>query len=134
MGSSQRWWEPSLNDSDWDTVQIGASENGSQKDKPLLTWYRVHLTLPGSTPNVWAPWKIRLDASGNGFLYINGKPLGRYWEVGPQRDFFLPGCWVKKGDNVLTISLRTTGEAPMLRYAALSVYADQAELRLDRRP
>jgi hypothetical protein len=33
-------------------------------------------------------------------LYLNGQPLGRYWEVGPQRAYFLPSTMLKD-ENVL---------------------------------
>ena len=46
---------------------------------------------------VWVPWRLHLYATGNGFLYLNGHPLGRYWEAGPQHDFFLPECWLNFG-------------------------------------
>ncbi len=48
--------------------------------------------------------EILLDAAGDGFLTLNGRPLGRFWESGPQRAFYLPETWLKD-DNVLELTV-----------------------------
>jgi hypothetical protein len=56
-------------------------------------------------------WQIVLQAGGDGFLSLNGHALGRYWEVGPQRAFFLPGCWLKdKNELELTVAPGRLGD------------------------
>jgi len=40
---------------------------------------------------------------GKGIVFINGHNLGRYWKIGPQQTLYLPGCWLKKGDNIITV-------------------------------
>lgn len=46
-----------------------------------------------------------LDMStwGKGMVWINGHNLGRFWEVGPQQTLYVPGCWLKKGDNEIVV-------------------------------
>ncbi|XP_008971499.4 beta-galactosidase-1-like protein 3 isoform X2 [Pan paniscus] len=34
-----------------------------------------------------------------GFVFINGRNLGRYWNIGPQKTLFLPGVWLHPEDN-----------------------------------
>lgn len=34
-----------------------------------------------------------------GFVWINGRPLGRIWNIGPQRTLYLPGPWLHAGAN-----------------------------------
>ena len=29
--------------------------------------------------------------------------LGRYWQVGPQQTLYVPGVWLKKGENKIVI-------------------------------
>jgi beta-galactosidase len=36
---------------------------------------------------------------GKGNVWVNGRNLGRYWKVGPQQTLFVPGVWLKKGQN-----------------------------------
>jgi beta-galactosidase len=38
-----------------------------------------------------------------GFVWINGVPLGRAWNIGPQATLFIPGSWLKRGKNTLVI-------------------------------
>jgi hypothetical protein len=132
--SSERWPEPAFDDSTWESANLGGSDghSASAQSGPPQTWYRLQFALPAPRADIWAPWKIHLDATGNGFLYLNGHALGRYWQQGPQRDFYLPECWLKFGDgaqNVLTMSLRPVSGPATLRAAEVSVYADQAEVR-----
>ena len=40
---------------------------------------------------------------GKGLVYVNGHPLGRIWEIGPQQTLYAPGCWLKKGENEIVV-------------------------------
>jgi hypothetical protein len=75
---------------------------------------------------------VHLEATGNGFLYLNGHAIGRYWQVGPQHDFFLPECWLKFGEdqqNNVTLSLRPVDGSTEISVARVEPYAGFAEKR-----
>ncbi|MDE6831354.1 MAG: beta-galactosidase, partial [Muribaculaceae bacterium] len=38
-----------------------------------------------------------------GLVYVNGHPMGRIWEIGPQQTLYMPGCWLKKGQNEILV-------------------------------
>lgn len=40
---------------------------------------------------------------GKGLAYINGQPLGRFWDIGPQQTLYTPGCWLREGENELLV-------------------------------
>jgi hypothetical protein len=40
---------------------------------------------------------------GKGIVFVNGHHLGRFWSIGPQQTLYLPGCWLKKGTNDISI-------------------------------
>lgn len=40
---------------------------------------------------------------GKGMVWVNGISIGRFWEIGPQQTLFMPGCWLKKGENEIII-------------------------------
>ncbi len=46
-----------------------------------------------------------LDAEGltKGFVWVNGRALGRVWRVGPQRTLYLPGVWLKSEANEVVV-------------------------------
>jgi len=57
------------------------------------------------TFNVSKPSDTFLDFStwGKGLVYVNGHPLGRIWDIGPQQTLYMPGCWLKKGKNEIMV-------------------------------
>lgn len=46
---------------------------------------------------------IDMSTWGKGMVWVNGHALGRFWEIGPQQTLFLPGCWLKKGQNEIIV-------------------------------
>ncbi|HTR41321.1 MAG TPA: beta-galactosidase [Pseudomonadales bacterium] len=129
-GDDNQWWKPNLNDTHWTSITPG--ETGSSPTNAVLTWYRMNFSLPSPQAGVWVPWRLHIAASGNGFLYLNGHPLGRYWDVGPQHDYFLPECWLHFGDgqpNNITLNLRPTKDGAALASAIVEPYSDFAEKR-----
>jgi beta-galactosidase len=40
---------------------------------------------------------------GKGEVFIDGRPLGRFWNIGPQRSLYLPAPWLKKGENEIVV-------------------------------
>jgi beta-galactosidase len=42
-----------------------------------------------------------LDTSAftKGQVWVNGRPLGRIWSIGPQKTLYLPGPWLHAGEN-----------------------------------
>ena len=46
---------------------------------------------------------IDLSKWGKGLVWINGKAIGRFWEIGPQQTLFMPGAWLKEGENEIII-------------------------------
>lgn len=46
---------------------------------------------------------IDMEEWGKGIIFINGRNIGRYWQVGPQQTLYIPGVWLKKGENKIVI-------------------------------
>jgi beta-galactosidase len=40
---------------------------------------------------------------GKGYIWINGRNLGRYWNKGPQLKLFCPGVWLKKNNEIIIL-------------------------------
>ena len=58
-----------------------------------------------ATFNLETPGDVFLDMQtwGKGMIWVNGKAMGRFWEIGPQQTLFMPGCWLKKGENEIIV-------------------------------
>ncbi len=70
--------------------------NNYVKDQPVIYTGSFTLSNTGDTFLDMSKW-------GKGIVFVNGYNLGRYWNVGPQQTLYLPGCWLKKGTNNITI-------------------------------
>ncbi|KAM9453154.1 beta-galactosidase-1-like protein 2 isoform 2-T2 [Salvelinus alpinus] len=46
---------------------------------------------------------IRLPGWSKGVVFINGQNLGRHWSIGPQKTLYLPGPWLKSGNNQIIV-------------------------------
>ena len=46
---------------------------------------------------------VKLPGFKKGVIFLNGKPLSRHFEIGPQRSAYLPAPFMKKGLNELTV-------------------------------
>uniref|UniRef100_A0A3P8U8A9 Beta-galactosidase n=1 Tax=Amphiprion percula TaxID=161767 RepID=A0A3P8U8A9_AMPPE len=46
---------------------------------------------------------IRLPGWGKGVVFVNGQNLGRYWFIGPQHFLYLPGPWLRSGENQIIV-------------------------------
>lgn len=51
------------------------------------------------------PGDVFLDMQtwGKGMVWVNGIAIGRFWEIGPQQTLFMPGCWLKEGENEIIV-------------------------------
>jgi beta-galactosidase len=57
---------------------------------------------------------VKLDGFTKGFVTVNGRNLGRFWNVGPQQTLYLPGCWLKDGDNEIIVFEQEGYELPQV--------------------
>lgn len=48
---------------------------------------------------------VNLDGFTKGYVFVNGKNLGRYWNVGPQRALYLPGVWLREDNEIVILEL-----------------------------
>jgi beta-galactosidase len=57
-----------------------------------------------------------LDTAGwnKGFVWLNGRPLGRMWSIGPQRTLYMPGVWLKPRNNEVVVLDLLGLKRPML--------------------
>ncbi len=84
-----------------DLKKMKSVKNGSSQSKrlagcPILYEGTFTLDKTGDT-------FIDMGAWGKGIVFVNGHNLGRYWQVGPQQTLYLPGVWLKEGENKIVI-------------------------------
>lgn len=79
------------------TVPVLTGKTGP-RDGGIPTLYEgsFQLDKTGDTFLDMRPW-------GKGFVFVNGHNLGRFWHLGPQQTLYLPGCWLRRGINTVTV-------------------------------
>jgi beta-galactosidase len=70
---------------------------------------KLHFASTGCTGACFYRGTLRVDRIGDtfldtsaftkGFVWVNGRALGRIWSIGPQKTLYLPGAWLQAGDN-----------------------------------
>jgi len=94
---------------DWDMTQLPMSQMPKMNflentpdnaqilnKKPIVYKGSFELDETGDTFLDMSNW-------GKGIVFINGINIGRYWHVGPQQTLYIPGVWLKKGNNTIEI-------------------------------
>ncbi|CAD7384113.1 beta-galactosidase [Xanthomonas arboricola] len=90
---------------DWQVYGLPLDDDKAPTLRPLQG--------PPTRPGLYFAAAIALESVGDvyidmsqwrkGYLWVNGRLLGRYWDIGPQQCLFCPGAWLKKGDNAVLV-------------------------------
>mgnify|MGYP003575518924 FL=1 len=79
-----------------DVYNVGETKAKALQGRPAFYEGAFTLSEVGDT-------FLNMEDWGKGIVFVNGKNLGRYWQVGPQQTLFVPGVWLKKGENKIII-------------------------------
>lgn len=86
----------------WDNYSLPMTDTGelrfSKEPCKGACFYRGEFTV-----SQIADTFLDTSAFGKGEVWINGHPLGRVWDVGPQKALYLPGPWLHKGKNEVVV-------------------------------
>ncbi len=121
VGLAEHWQEPDFDDAHWHRSAPG--RDGTVPEA-ALSWARLEFALPHVAAGVFLPWCLKLDVTGNALLYLNGRPIGRFWQHGGQREYFLPDCWLNTGGkkNVVALCMRPLNEPARVLAARVEPY------------
>lgn len=61
--------------------------------------YRATFEIKGKPADTF----LDFSSWGKGLVYVNGHAIGRIWEIGPQTALYVPGCWLRRGDNEVVV-------------------------------
>ncbi len=120
-GEIAGWQKTDYKDSGWEIMNKPDSRIAYKGVRWYRTWFKVprikHWTIPR---------RLHIESSGDLQIWLNGKLLGRYYAVGPQKDFYLPEDWLKiAAKNSLVIVMRPSGKGniiPALKSFSVSPY------------
>ena len=91
---------PQLEALGWQPAPAAATASG-----PAFWRGSVTLAAPGDT-------FLDLRTWGKGVVWVNGRCLARFWNIGPTQTAYVPGPWLKAGRNEIVILDLTGPRAP----------------------
>ena len=59
---------------------------------------------------------VDLSKWGKGHVWINGRSIGKYWNIGPQQTLYVPAQWLKKGVNDIIIIEELKPEQEVIQF------------------
>ena len=97
-GKISSWQNPDFNDSDWSVAQNSDYTSPNFGIKWFRTWFKIQ-----QNKNWITPLNIHVESTGNLQIWLNGKLLGLYFDVGPQNDFYIPDGWLKEKNSLVFV-------------------------------
>ncbi|MDR1010491.1 MAG: beta-galactosidase [Opitutaceae bacterium] len=83
-----------------DAAQLSALryEPSGMRGSTAPAFWRATVTL-SSQADTW----LDMRNWGKGVVWVNGRCLGRYWNIGPTQTMYVPGLWLRAGENEIII-------------------------------
>jgi len=86
----------------------------SLHDAPVDTSRRCVFFRGSFRLNETADTFLDMSPYVKGIVWVNGRNLGRYWNIGPQKRLYCPAPWLRKGRNDITVfDFRSLVPAPV---------------------
>ncbi|RDW88410.1 beta-galactosidase-2 [Coleophoma cylindrospora] len=71
---------------------------------------------------------LELPGWTRGVVWVNGENLGRFWVVGPQQSFYLPGCYLKTtGNEIVVLELEPGSNATAVQGVSTRTWANNPD-------
>jgi beta-galactosidase len=80
------------------TLRFSRESPASPAHSPSPAFYRGSFSLEKTGDSF-----LDLRSWGKGVVWINGRCLGRFWNIGPTQTAYVPGPWLKPGRNEIII-------------------------------
>lgn len=128
-GEEQQWHQPEFDDSDWSERAAPQPEAGHPGG---LLWCRRAFRFRWN-PDFETPMRLTLrHAQRKALIYFNGVLAGRYADIGPQEDFYIPEDWIRE-ENTVCIMLDGRDKGPRLGEVSFSSYLALRKTTIDVR-
>jgi hypothetical protein len=122
--------DPDFSAGEWQRASLSGS--ASSDWLPAFCWTQATFSLETPSENWSVAWKAAIESDRDALLYLNGRFVGRYMTIGPQKEFYLPEPWLQFGSgskNILTVVLAYTNAPQHLRSLRIAPYDEFATRR-----
>ena len=74
--------------------------DGASVPSPGMAFYLASFAYDAESHGA-GPFKLHLPGMSKGQIWLNGRNLGRYWQIGPQECYKLPVAWLRADNDLL---------------------------------
>ncbi|EKU91285.1 sialate O-acetylesterase [Bacteroides oleiciplenus] len=108
-----KWYEPGLDDSDWETVNMFSYQLGDRNGYPVSGshWFRQHIRLTSAQADKDAILRLGCMVNADS-VYVNGVFVGTTSYQYPPRIYKVPASVLRSGENLVTVRLINSGGRP----------------------
>ena len=82
--------------SDWSFRRWADPRESAPAQTGDPVWWECNL----ARPNQAGPYFLVTEGLSKGQAFINGRALGRYWEIGPQHSLYVPDAWFSSENRI----------------------------------
>lgn len=87
----------------WSSVPLDDASEVEDNGGIGPAWNHCLFNLPVIPADTNPKLKLRMTGMSKGHILLNGRNLGRYWQIGPQEDYKIPIAWLKQTGNELIL-------------------------------
>jgi len=113
LHSPIKWYEPELDDSGWETVDVFSYRLGDRNGYPVSGshWFRQNLRLTSTQAGKDAILRLGCMVNADS-VYVNGTFVGTTSYQYPPRIYKVPASVLRAGENLVTVRLINSGGRP----------------------
>lgn len=118
--------DPRLDVRQWKSVTLPGTAGGSSL-VPTFTWCQAEFKLPDPLADWQIQWRLEFESGRDALIFLNGKFVGRFVTVGPQREFYIPEPYLNFGPkqtNALVYVLANTDEPSQMKTLRVAPYPE----------
>lgn len=113
LHAPQKWYEPGLDDTGWQTVNMFSNRLGDKNGYPVSGshWFRQNVSLTAGQAGKDAVLRMGCMFNADS-VYVNGTFVGTTSYQYPPRIYKVPASVLKAGENVVTVRIINSGGRP----------------------
>jgi len=90
-GEGEEWFR--------DVKSFKSIKKYSTRKKPV--WFAAGFKIDNDLFKSVPPLRINMNTLGKGVVWLNGKMLGRHWNIGPEDRLYIPESWLKRKNTLV---------------------------------
>jgi len=103
-GQIGKYFLPEINTDDWQTIE---DKSFMFVQKEPVGWFKIQFKIKEKKSDIICPLKLIIpkEIKGTALIFLNEKHIGRYEDIGPQFEYYLPEPWLKWNGEINDLTI-----------------------------